>query len=301
MSKVKKVELGKGLAALLGNIEAEVNQGPDAAREVVRELSHSVAHIPVEQIEVNPWQPRYEFDETALKELSESIKIHGIIQPLTVRRMSNNQYQLISGERRMRASKLAGLTEIPAYVRIANDQEMLEMALVENIQREELNPIEVAITYQRLIDECALTHEKLSERVAKNRSTVTNMLRLLKLPPEIQASIKEKRVTTGHAKVLVGIDDIGLQLTLYKQILLQRLSVREVEDLARSYQEAKSKKKKDNPSVSDAYKPVQDILSAFFGSKVFLKRKPSGQGQIAIAFKNDAELNRILDLLEEKK
>ncbi len=301
MSKVKKTDLGKGIAALLGNIEAEINHGPEAVKEVVRELSHSVAMIPVEQVEVNPWQPRYEFDENALQELSESIKIHGVIQPITLRRMSNNQYQLISGERRLRASKLAGLDAIPAYVRIANDQEMLEMALVENIQREDLNPVEVAITYQRLLDECALTHEKLSERVAKSRSTVTNMLRLLKLPPEIQQAIKEKKVSTGHAKVLVGIDDIALQLMLFKKVVNDRLSVREIEDIARSYSEAKLKKKaKSAPSVSDAYKPVQDALSAFFGSKVALKRKPSGNGQILVTFKNDDDLNRILDLIEEK-
>ena len=301
MSKVKKLELGKGIAALLGNIEEEVNQGPEAVKEVVRELSHSVALIPVDQVEVNPWQPRYEFDETALKELAESIKIHGVIQPITLRRMSSNQYQLISGERRLRASKLAGLEEVPAYVRIANDQEMLEMALVENIQREELNPLEVASTYQRLIDECFLTHEKLSERVAKSRSTVTNMLRLLKLPPDIQQAIKEKKVSTGHAKVLVGIDDIALQLTLFKKVVNDHLSVREIEELAKSYSEARNKKKaKATPSVADAYKPVQDSLSAFFGSKVALKRKPSGNGQILVNFKNDDDLNRILDLIEDK-
>jgi ParB family transcriptional regulator, chromosome partitioning protein len=302
VTKVKKTELGKGIAALLGNIETEVNRDPEMVKDVVRELSHTIATIPISEIEVNPWQPRYDFDQDALNELSESIKIHGLIQPITVRRMSNNQYQLISGERRLRASKLAGILDVPAYIRIANDQEMLEMALVENIQREELNPIEVAITYQRLIDECALTHERLSERVAKNRSTVTNSLRLLRLPPEIQTGIKEKRVTTGHAKVLVGIDDIALQLMLFKRIMLERLSVREVEDIARSYAEAKNKKKvKSDSSMPDAYKPVQDMLSSFFGSKVALKRKPSGQGQILVNFKNDNELNRILDLIEDKK
>jgi ParB family transcriptional regulator, chromosome partitioning protein len=302
VTKVKKTELGKGIAALLGNIESEVNRDPEMVKDVVRELSHTIATIPIAEIEVNPWQPRYDFDQVALNELSESIKIHGLIQPITVRRMSNNQYQLISGERRLRASKLAGILDVPAYIRIANDQEMLEMALVENIQREELNPIEVAITYQRLIDECALTHERLSERVAKNRSTVTNSLRLLRLPPEIQTGIKEKRVTTGHAKVLVGIDDIALQLMLFKRIMHERLSVREVEDIARSYAEAKNKKKvKPDGSMPDAYKPVQDMLSSFFGSKVALKRKPSGQGQILVNFKNDNELNRILDLIEDRK
>jgi ParB family transcriptional regulator, chromosome partitioning protein len=301
MSKIKKSDLGRGIAALLGNIEAEVNKSPEAAKEVVRELAHSVAHIPVVQIEVNPWQPRYDFDENALQELSESIKVHGLIQPITLRRLGDKSYQLISGERRLRASKMAGLSEVPAYVRIANDQEMLEMALVENIQREELNPMEVAYTYQRLIDECQLTHERLSERVAKNRSTVTNMLRLLKLPPEIQQSLKEKKVSTGHAKILVGIEDIALQLMLHKRIITELLSVRDVENIARSYNEAKQNKKRPTTANADNYKPVQDMLSAFFGSKVALKRKPNGSGSIAIGFKSDAELNAILDLLEEKK
>jgi ParB family transcriptional regulator, chromosome partitioning protein len=303
MAKVKKMELGKGIAALLGNIEAEVNKSPEAAAEVVRELSHSTAMILVEHIEVNPWQPRYDFDENALVELSESIKIHGLIQPITVRRMAANQYQLVSGERRLRASKLAGLIEIPAYVRIANDQEMLEMALVENIQREELNPIEVAATYQRLLTECNLSHDKLAERVAKNRSTVTNMLRLLKLPPDIQASIKGKFITTGHAKVLAGIDDFAFQSTLHKRIYPERLSVREVEDIAQNYAESKqkAKAKKKDLSVSADIKPVVDNLNAFFGSKIQFKRKPNGSGQIVVNFKSDDDLNRILDLIEEKK
>jgi ParB family transcriptional regulator, chromosome partitioning protein len=300
-TKAKKSDLGKGIAALLGNIEAEVNQGPEAVKEVVRELSHSVAMIPIEQIEVNPWQPRYDFDEGALLELSDSIKIHGLIQPITVRRMASNQYQLISGERRLRASKMAQLVEIPAYVRIANDQEMLEMALVENIQREELNPIEVAYTYQRLIDECNLTHERLSERVAKNRSTVTNMLRLLKLPPELQQSIKDKRVTTGHAKVLVGITDIALQLMLHKRIIHEHLSVREVEEIARNYAQAQLKKKGGKPStsVSEQYRPVLNSFNAFFGSKIQLKAKPNGSGMISIPFKSTDDLNRLMDLLEK--
>lgn len=295
------MELGKGIAALLGNIEAEVNKSPEAAAEVVRELSHTTAMIPLAHIEVNPWQPRYDFDENALAELSESIKIHGLIQPITVRRMAANQYQLVSGERRLRASKLAELTEIPAYVRIANDQEMLEMALVENIQREELNPIEVAATYQRLIDECNLSHEKLAIRIAKNRSTVTNMLRLLKLPPAIKQSIKDRKVSTGHAKVLAGVEDLAFQLALHQRILKDRLSVREVEEIVQNYAESKSKAKKKTPSVSADIKPVVDNLSAFFGSKIQFKRKPNGTGQIVVNFKSDDDLNRILDLIEEKK
>ena len=301
MAKVKKMELSKGMEALLRNIDSEVNKSPEAAAEVVRELSHSTAMIPVEQIEVNPWQPRYDFDETALAELSESIKIHGLIQPITVRRMAANQYQLVSGERRLRASKLAQLTEIPAYVRIANDQEMLEMALVENIQREELNPIEVAATYQRLIDECNLSHEKLAERVAKNRSTITNMLRLLKLPPAIKQSIKERTITTGHAKSLAGISDLGFQLALHLRIIRERLSVREVEDIVQNYAESKVKTKKKAPSVSADIRPVVDNLNAFFGSKIQFKRKENGSGQIVVNFKSDEELNRILDRIDEKK
>ena len=301
MAKVKKMELSKGMEALLRNIDSEVNKSPEAAAEVVRELSHSTAMIPVEQIEVNPWQPRYDFDETALAELSESIKIHGLIQPITVRRMAANQYQLVSGERRLRASKLAQLTEIPAYVRIANDQEMLEMALVENIQREELNPIEVAATYQRLIDECNLSHEKLAERVAKNRSTITNMLRLLKLPPAIKQSIKERTITTGHAKSLAGISDLGFQLALHLRIIRERLSVREVEDIVQNHAESKVKAKKKTPSVPADIRPVVDNLNAFFGSKIQFKRKDNGSGQIVVNFKSDEELNRILDRIDEKK
>jgi ParB family transcriptional regulator, chromosome partitioning protein len=301
MAKVKKMELSKGMAALLRDIDVEVNKSPEAAAEVVRELSHSTAMIPVDQIEVNPWQPRYDFDETALAELSESIKIHGLIQPITVRRMAANQYQLVSGERRLRASKLAELTEIPAYVRIANDQEMLEMALVENIQREELNPIEVAATYQRLIDECNLSHEKLAERVAKNRSTITNMLRLLKLPPAIKQSIKERAITTGHAKSLAGINDLGFQLALHRRIIKEHLSVREVEEIVQNRAESKLKTKKKDPSVSAEIRPIVDNLNAFFGSKIQFKRKDNGSGQIVVNFKSDEELNRILDLIEEKK
>ena len=295
-----KFELGKGIAALLGNIEMEVNKSPEAAKEVVRELAHSVASLPLVQIETNPWQPRNDFDETAMNELAESIKIHGLIQPITVRRLTTDQYQLISGERRLRASKLAGLTEIPAYVRIANDQEMLEMALVENIQREELNPVEIAFTYQRLIDECQLTHEKLSERVAKNRSTITNSLRLLKLPPVIQQSIKEKKISTGHAKVLVGIDNLPLQLTLHERIIKENLSVRDIENLARNYAQTQGNKKIKTLAAPQNLKPFADSFSSFFGTKVAFKRQENGAGSVTINFKSDEELNRLLDLIDNK-
>lgn len=295
-NKVKKKELGLGIRALLNNIEQEVNQNPE---KVVKELSHSVAMIPVEAIEVNPFQPRKEFEPEALQELAESLKVHGLIQPITVRRLDDKNYQLISGERRLRASKIAGLVEVPAYIRIANDQEMLEMALVENIQREELNSIEIAITYQRLMDECNLTHENLSDRVGKKRSTVTNYMRLLKLPPEIQQSIKKGQLTMGHARALVGVDDIALQLMLYKTIIKDQLSVRDVEELIRKYAESKDKKKKTGATLSDDLRKVQDTLSAFFGTKVLLKRQNDGKGQIIVNFQSDLDLNRILDQIEQ--
>ena len=303
--KVKKSELGRGIAALLGNIESEVNKSPEAAKEIVRELSHTTANVLLEHIETNPWQPRNEFDKQALEELAASIKVHGLIQPVTLRRLAHNQYQLISGERRFRASKMADLTEIPAYIRLANDQEMLEMALIENIQREELNPIEIAITYQRLIDECNLTHEKMSERVSKNRSTITNSLRLLKLEPAIKQSIKEGKVSTGHAKILVGIDDLGMRLSLHQTILKDQISVRMLEELAKNYAEEKLKKntKTQKPEVENNihYKAAVQQFNAFFGSKVNFKRKSDGSGNITINFRSEEDFQRLLECIDTEK
>ncbi len=293
--KVRKKELGKGIRALLSNIDSEMDENP---AQVVQELSSSVAMLQINLIEVNPFQPRKEFDETALNELSESLKIHGLIQPITVRRLNENSYQLISGERRLRASKLAGLKEVPAYVRVANDQEMLEMALVENIQRQELNAIEIAITYQRLMDECKLTHDTLSARVGKKRSTVTNYMRLLRLPPEIQQSLKKGEISMGHARALIGVEDLALQLTLFKQVITENLSVREVEDLIRRFNDKKPKAAPKS-TLPEAYQTVQDSLRNYLGAKVQLKRKTNGKGQILINFNDDNDLNRLLDLIEE--
>lgn len=298
MSKVKKPDLGQGIRALLGNIDAQVKEDPI---RVSKELAGSVAMLDINTIEVNPFQPRKDFDPVALEELSNSIKTYGLIQPITVRRMSENAYQLISGERRFRASRMAGITEIPAYIRLAdNDQEMLEMALVENIQREDLNAIEVAISYQRLIDECSLTHEVMSDRVGKKRSTVTNYLRLLKLPPEIQQGIKNGQVSMGHARALAGVNDIALQLMLFQKVKNEGLSVREIEDLIAKYSDSKDKSKKaGGAKLSAEYKSVQDALSSFFGTKIQLKAKGSGKGSIVINFNSDDELNRILDICEK--
>jgi len=299
--KIKKRALGKGIAALLSNMDANPNPGPVETEEVVKELSNNVAMIATDMVEVNPWQPRKQFMETELNELTESIKVHGLIQPITVRRMSQNAYQLISGERRLRASKLAGLTEVPAYIRIANDQEMLEMALVENIQRADLNAMEVAFTYQRLIDECSLTHEQLSKRVSKNRTSVTNYLRLLKLAPQIQNSVKDRTITMGHARALAGISEISLQLDLFKKVVNNKLSVRATEELCKSYTTPrKAAGSKAAGQLPDEYRRVEDALCNLLEAKVQLKRKSSGKGQIVINFGNDKDLNRLLDILENE-
>lgn len=296
MSKEKKKQLGKGIRALLGNID---HQDTKEKEEAVKVLSQSTAEIPLEQIEVNPFQPRTKFDEQAMAELVESIKVHGIIQPITVRRLSENKYQLISGERRMKASRLAGKTSAPAYIRVANDQEMLEMALIENIQRQDLNAIEVAISYKRLMDECQLTHDKLSERVGKNRSTVTNYMRLLKLNPKIQKAIKDKKISMGHARALVGVEDIMVQQEVFKRVLEQELSVRATEALIRSYTKGGPAKSTGNTSLASEYIHIQDKLTQHLGTKVKMKANKKGKGQIIIHFADTKHLNNILDKLEE--
>ncbi len=290
--KVKKKELGLGIRALLSNIEEEPKE---KKTEVVKELSHSVAMIPINQINANPEQPRKEFADEPLNELVASIQMHGIIQPLTLRRLDDTSFQLISGERRLRASKLVGLTEVPAYIRIANDQEMLEMALVENIQREELNAMEIAFTYNRLMQEFSLTHDKLADRVGKKRSTVSNYLTLLNLAPSIQTALKNRQISVGHAKALNGVKDISLQLALLTQIIENGLSVREVERLAKG---TAPKPKTQKPSLPAAYMDVQEKLRHRLASKVELKLKGKGKGQILINFSNTEDLNRILDILD---
>jgi len=293
----KKKELGKGIRALLSNID---HKAP-ANQEVVNELNKSTAEIDIDSIEANPWQPRTKFDEQAMFELVESIKVHGIIQPLTVRRLDDETYQLISGERRLKASKLAGLKTIPVFIRLANDQEMLEMALIENIQRQDLNAMEIAISYQRLMDECNLTHDKLSDRVGKNRSTVTNYVRLLKLSPAIQRAIKEKKITMGHARALAGVEDLILQQDVFNEIMDRELSVRATENLIRSAQNPQPKTSKDKKSsaLAPEYISIQNDLTSRFGTKVSLKVNKKGKGQIVINFSSTKQLNNILEELEE--
>lgn len=298
----KKKDLGKGLRALLSNIEQTTNT--EDKTMLVKELSSSVANIRIDAIEVNPYQPRVEFDTEELMELAKSIKVHGLIQPITVRSLGGDQYQLISGERRLRASKMAGISEVPAYIRVANDQEMLEMALIENIQRAELNAVEIAISYQRLIDECNLTHETLSDRVGKNRSTVTNYLRLLKLPPEIQTSVKDGSISMAHARVLAGIQDVEKQLFLYRRAKAEEMSVRQMEDAARQLTSSGSalSNSKSTKAVNPASIELERIkkeISSLLGTKVDIQRNDKGKGKIVINFGNDKEFNDIYDIFRD--
>ncbi len=299
---IKRNALGKGLSALLENNDTDITSNTPVT-EGSSVVSGSIANIPVDQVESNPFQPRTDFEEEALKELSESIKEQGIIQPITVRKLGYDKFQLISGERRLKASKLAGLKSIPAYIRIANDQNMLEMALVENIQRQDLNAIEIAISYKRLIDECSLTQEELSTRVGKNRTTVTNYMRLLRLPPEIQISIRDGKITMGHARAILGVEDMARQLMIYRDIVNKQLSVRDVEELARESGNKSTRVKKESVGTNSAgnlsfeFTKIQNVLSSHFGTKILLKRNGKGSGRISIPFENDEDLNRILELL----
>jgi len=292
---VKKQALGRGLSALLAIPENEDFNLNDNASTVVG----SIASIPVDSIEANPFQPRTEFEEQALNELSASIKHQGIIQPITVRKIGQDKYQLISGERRLRASKLAGLEEIPAYIRIATDSQMLEMALVENIQRENLNAIEVALSYQALIDECKLTQEQMSEKVGKNRTTITNYLRLLKLPAEVQLDIHDDKISMGHARALVTLNDINQQLFITKQIVEKGLSVREVEKMVRAINNPEEKKpKKASNSLPETHNSAKKQLANRFSSKIEIKRNNRGRGNIVIPFISDKDFERIVNLLQ---
>ncbi|HEY8401099.1 MAG TPA: ParB/RepB/Spo0J family partition protein [Cytophagaceae bacterium] len=295
MSEKRRNALGRGLGALLKDSDTL----KEKKVEVVEVLS-SMNEIPIESIETNPYQPRTHFDEVALKELSESIKLQGIIQPITVRQLSKDKYQLISGERRFQASKLAGLKSIPAYIRTADDQQMLEMALIENIQRENLNALEIALSYQRLISECNLKQEELGDRVSKNRTTVNNYLRLLKLPPDIQAGIRDNRISMGHARALITIENIEQQLFIYNQILEHDLSVRKVEELVRELgKPKKEKEKKANTEFSNnsEIQALQSRLSSYFGTKINIKSDDKYKGEIKIPFSSGEELNRILEIL----
>jgi len=294
----KKKALGRGLSALLENPETDITTKDDMSGKFV---VGAVSEIPIDKIEANPFQPRDTFEEEALRDLSESITEHGIIQPVTVRKLGYGNYQLISGERRYRASLLAGLTEIPAYIRIANDQQMLEMALVENIQRADLNAIEVAISFQRLIDECSLTQEALSTSVGKNRSTISNYLRLLKLPEDIQAGIRDNKISMGHARALINVEDKREQIILYNRIVNEGLSVRKVEELVRHIADTlyvKPALVSVKPVLTEEILHVREKIKQRFGTRVDISRNNSGKGKLSISFSSDEELQRIISMLE---
>jgi len=299
MSMEKRKALGRGLSALLNDSETvSTAKSTTSPAPEVNNLG-SVNDIKLSEIEVNPFQPRTDFDQDALSELADSIKLQGLIQPITVRRLSPGHYQLISGERRFRASKLAGLTHIPAYVRSANDQQMLEMALIENIQRENLNAIEVALSFQRMIEECSLKQEELGERVSKNRSTVTNYLRLLKLPPSIQASIRDGQISMGHAKALINVNDPTKQIYIHQYIIQHDLSVRKTEEMVREIQKNQVKKEGKQPEpVSFQLQKIQDDLASKFSTRVKLKMGSQGKGTIEIPFLSEDDLSRILEMLD---
>ena len=287
----KKSALGRGLGALLDNTDSDL-----VAKQVSNDTpsTGAISGIPIAEIEANPFQPRTRFDQEKLDELAASITQLGIIQPLTVRMVRPNKYQLISGERRFRASQLAGLEEVPAYIRVANDQTMLEMALVENIQRDNLDAIEVAISYQRLIEECKLTQEALGERVGKKRSTVSNYLRLLKLPPQIQKAIMDRLITMGHARAIININDEAEQLELFKEIVKGGLSVRAAEQAKRSAKNSDSKKKE----LPLEYQRIKNSVAEQLDASVNLKVNSKGKGSFSFDFDNEKELKRVLSLLD---
>lgn len=295
MAVQKKFALGRGLDALISNEEVKTSG------------SSSINEIELSKISVNPNQPRREFDPIALQELADSIAEIGIIQPITLRKISDDSYQIIAGERRYRASVMAGMKAVPAYIRTADDENVMEMALIENIQREDLNSLEIALAYQHLIEQYELTQERLSERVGKKRTTIANYLRLLKLPAPIQVALKNKEIDMGHARALLALDDPKMQIRIYNEIVSQGYSVRKVEELVKalaSGEEVESGGKKIAPktaAVSEGYAMLQDHLCTFFGAKVQLSCSPKGKGKISIPFNNEADLERIMEILDSLK
>ncbi len=294
MTIQKKTGLGRGLSAILESPETDITSKDISGNYV----AGAIANLPVSKIETNPFQPREDFDQEALAELSQSILEQGIIQPLTVRKMGYDKYQLISGERRFRASKLAGIDSVPCYIRVANDEQMLEWSLIENIQRENLNAIEIAISYNRLIEECSLTQDELSQRVGKNRTTVTNYLRLLRLPAEIQAAIRDGSLSMGHARSLINIEDKSKQLIIAQRIIASELSVRDVEKLVRQIDKPNAPAGKPGKTLLPLkYEALKDSIQVRLDRKIEFKRTPKGKGSIVIPFASDDDLKVIISRL----
>lgn len=299
----KKRALGKGLGALLDSPGAEAQPNYDIEKDL--HAVGTVAHVLLDLIDTNPYQPRTDFDEESLKELAKSIQEQGVIQPVTVRKVDKGRFELISGERRCKAAQMAGLSEIPAYIRSANDQEMREMAIVENIQRENLNPMEVAMGYQQLIEDCKLTQEMLAERLGKSRSSITNQLRLLKLPADIQIGLRQELIYTGHARALLSVDNVQTQQEIFQDIVAQGLSVRDVEEIVKNIHESANQekqepeKKKTARKNNEAFVDLQKSLSEYYGSKVQIKSRVGGKGAIVINFSSNEDLERILKLVQQ--
>ncbi|MBS1730122.1 MAG: ParB/RepB/Spo0J family partition protein [Bacteroidetes bacterium] len=302
MSKLKqnKEMLGKGIRSLLENIDADLKTTAGKLQNTVMDAATSSNRIPIQLIDANPKNPRKNFDDQALKELAASIRQHDIIQPITVSKTNEGRFQLIAGERRLRAAKIAGLTEVPAYIRQANDIQLLELALLENLQREDLNAIEISLSYKRMMDEIHYTQEQVAERMGKERSTVANYLRLLKLPPEIQLAVRQSILSMGHARALINIDTVDKQLFVFNEIKNKQLSVRQTEELVRQLSKEKTGKKipgKNN--LSPVYKRLEDTLASHFSTKVFLQHNVSkGAGKIQIEYFSLEELNKILTLMQ---
>ena len=294
--KQNKDALGKGIRSLLQNIDSDLKNPSGDLKKGVAEAVTAILRIPIDQIEANPRQPRHDFDEQALNELASSIKLHDIVQPITVSQMPSGKYRLISGERRWRASKIAGLKDVPAYIRQANDQELLELALLENLQREDLNAVEIALSYKRMMEELSYTQEQVAERMGKDRTTVTNYIRLLKLPPDIQVAVRSGEISMGHARALINVDTIDKQLFVFDEIRTKGLSVRQTENLVRNlYKEKDTAPKDEKPHLPPAFKKIEDTLGSHFSTRVKMKHSNNGSGQITFDYYSLEELNKLLD------
>ena len=295
--KLKQDLLGKGIRSLLQNIDTDLQTTEGKLKNEVVEQATTSSRVPLKDIAINPKQPRRDFDETALQELAASIKLHDIIQPLTVAKLANGKYQLIAGERRFRASKLAGLTDVPVYIRQANDNELLELALLENLQRENLNAVEIGLSYKRMMEELNFTQEQVAERMGKERSTVTNYIRLLKLPPDILLSVRNGSLSMGHARALINIDTVDKQLFVFKEIKDKDLSVRKTEELVRDLYKTEKKEpaKESKNTLPAAYKKIEDNLASHFSPKVKMAVNKNGTGSITLEYFSLDELNKILD------
>jgi ParB family chromosome partitioning protein len=295
----KKDALGKGIRSLLQSIDTDMKTSAGTLKQDVVEKTTASTRIAIDEIEVNPKQPRQDFDESALKELAASIRTHDIIQPLTVARTAGGKYRLIAGERRLRASRLAGLKDVPVYIRQVNDQELLELALLENLQRQDLNAIEIGLSYKRLMEECSLTQEQVAERMGKERSTVTNYIRLLKLPPGIVVAVRNGTISMGHARALVNVDQVDKQLFVFHEIVEKGLSVRQTEQLVRKlYQDGKPVKKTEKSALPPAFRKIEDNLASHFGTRVKVQHNKKGHGQILLEYYSIEELNALLEKMQ---